>query len=704
MKNESEGEKLKKANIKLRFNIINTIVYVVSLILILQLFNLQIVNGEEYREKSNTKLSRESKLEAARGSILDKTGNKLATTKMGFSLELYKSKVDNETLNESILKMIKILEENEDTFTDTLPITLEPYGFTLGDEESEKKWKEKNKLDKDLTAEECFNKLQEKYKITNQDLSEVRKIMGLRYEIAQAGYSSTKSVVIAKDISRASANQFNERSAEFPGVNIIVEPIRTYQKGNLASHIIGYIGKIGEKEYETKKEQGYENDDYVGRTGIESVFEEYLKGKDGIKQIDMAVEGTATDEYISQEAVAGSDIVLSIDANLQLVTEQALANNIYKINNGGFGKQYNTNSGAVVVMNVKTGEVLAMASYPDFEPELFVGGISTENWKKYHENSNNPLYNRAVQGAYAPGSIYKMISAVAALESGITNIKEKINDTGVYPYAHKPVCWYWTDYHRGHGYLNVTGAIQHSCNYYFYEMGRRMGIDVLEKYSKYFGLGEKTGIELPNENAGTLASKALVESKGREWKLGDMLSAVIGQSYNNFSPIQIAKYISMIANGGKKINPTIVKSVINADGTEVSKEEIENFVNNKLGLTQDTTEDLNIDDKNLAAVREGMRSVTSETGGTAYSIFKDFNIEVGGKTGSAEAGNKTNAWFAGYAPFDDPEIAVVVMVENGGHGSYTAEVVRDIMAQYFGMNSSQITEDMTAIPYTEIVR
>ena len=183
-----------------------------------------------------------------------------------------------------------------------------------------------------------------------------------------------------------------------------------------------------------------------------------------------------------------------------------------------------------------------------------------------------------------------------------------------------------------------------------------------------------------------------------------MLSAVIGQSYNNFSPIQIAKYISMIANGGNKINPTIVKSVINADGTEVSKDEIEKFVNDKLGLTQDTNEDLNIDDKNLAAVREGMRSVTSETGGTAYSIFKDFNIEVGGKTGSAEAGNKTNAWFAGYAPFDDPEIAVAVMVENGGHGLYTAEVVRDIIAQYFGMNSSQITEDMTAIPYTEMSR
>lgn len=695
---------MKKANIKLRFNIINTIVYVVSLILILQLFNLQIVNGEEYREKSNTKLSRESKLEASRGSILDKTGNKLATTKMGFSLELYKSKVDNETLNEAILKMIKVLEENEDTFTDTLPITLEPYGFTLGDEEAEKKWKEKNKLDKNLSAEECFYKLQEKYKITNQDLSEVRKIMGIRYEIAQAGYSSTKSVVIAKDISRASANQFNERSAEFPGVNVIVEPIRTYQKGNLASHIIGYIGKISEKEYDQKKEQGYDNDDYIGRTGIEAVFEEYLKGKDGIKQIDMAVEGTATDEYISQEAVAGSDIVLSIDANLQLVTEQALANNIHKINSGGFGKQYSTNSGAVVVMNVKTGEVLAMASYPDFEPELFVGGISSENWKKYHENSNNPLYNRAVQGAYAPGSIYKMVSAVAALESGVTNTKEKVNDTGVYPYAHKPVCWYWTDFHRGHGYLNVTGAIQHSCNFYFYEMGRRMGIDVLEKYSKYFGLGEKTGIELPNENSGTLASKSLVESKGREWKLGDMLSAVIGQSYNNFSPIQIAKYISMIANGGKKINPTIIKSVINADGTEVSKDEIEKYVNEKLGLTQDTNEDLNINDKNLEAVRDGMKSVTSETGGTAYSIFKDFNIEVGGKTGSAEAGNKTNAWFAGYAPFNDPEIAVVVMVENGGHGLYTAEVVRDIIAQYFGMNSSQITENMTAIPYTEMSR
>jgi penicillin-binding protein 2 len=297
-----------------------------------------------------------------------------------------------------------------------------------------------------------------------------------------------------------------------------------------------------------------------------------------------------------------------------------------------------------------------------------------------------------------------MVSAIAGLESGAITTTEKINDTGVYTYGNNTwKCWYYTDYHTGHGYLNVSGAIKHSCNYFFYETARRMGIDNLVKYAKYFGLGSKTGIELPSETAGSLASKETSESLNKTWNGGDVLNAVIGQGDNSFTPLQMVKYISMLANGGNKVNPTIIKTIQNADGTEVSKEEIKTFINSKLGLSEDETEDINISQDNLNAVLEGMRSVTSETGGTAYNIFKDFNIEVGGKTGSAEAGKNVNAWFAGFAPFDDPEIAIVVMVENGGHGNYTAEVVRDIMAEYFGMNSDDVQEDMTAMPYTEII-
>ena len=696
------GKRISRENINLRFNTISLFIYIVGIILIIQLFNLQIIKGEDYRNQSNTRLSRESKLEASRGAILDKTGNILASTKMGFSIELYKTKIDTQTLNNTILDLIKVLEKNGQKYADSFPITINPFTFTI-DGDTLVKWKEKNKMKEDATAEDCFYKFKIKYKIENENIEDVRKIIAIRYEISEKGYSSTKSLSIAKDISRQTVAELSERSDDFPGINIVTEPIRTYTSGNLASHILGYVGQINEEEYKEKKDV-YDNNDIIGRSGIEYVFEEYLKGKNGIRQIDMAVDGTVTSEYITEEAKAGSNVVLTIDANLQKITEQALANNIQKIANGGFSQRYDTKAGSCVVMNVKTGEILAMASYPDYQPELFVGGISPENWNSYITNTAKPLRNKAIQDAYAPGSIFKMVSAIAGLESGAITTTERINDTGVYRFGNNSwKCWYYTDYGRGHGWLNVSGAIQHSCNFFFYETARRMGIDNLVKYAKYFGLGSKTGIELSSETAGSIASKETSEALNKPWNGGDVLNAVIGQGDNQFTPLQMVKYISMIANGGKKVNPTIIKSIQNSDGTEISREEINEFVNNKLGLNEKQEENLNINQENLNAILEGMRSVTSETGGTAYDKFKDFNIEVGGKTGSAEAGQNVNAWFAGFAPFDDPEIAIVVMVENGGHGNYTAEAVRDIMAEYFGMNSNNVQEDMTAIPYVEVI-
>ena len=238
-----------------------------------------------------------------------------------------------------------------------------------------------------------------------------------------------------------------------------------------------------------------------------------------------------------------------------------------------------------------------------------------------------------------------------------------------------------------------------------------MGIDTLDKYAKYFGLGTKTGIELPSEVSGTLASKEYAKSINASWNPGDTINAAIGQGYNKFTPLQMAKYISMVANGGNKIDVSVVKTIQNADGTEVSKDEIRKFVNEKLGISNnDQNEKINLNSQYVNAVKEGMRSVTSGEAGTAYARFKNFNIAVGGKTGSAEAGKDAkgkdivNAWFAAFAPYDDPEIAVVIMVENGGHGNYTAEAVRNIMAEYFGMNTQDVTEDMQANAYTESMR
>lgn len=701
------AKRSRKLNINLRYNVLTVLIYILGIILIARLFNLQIVHGAEYREESNTRLTRESVLEASRGAILDKTGATLVSSKMEFSLEMYKSKVDTQTLNQSILNMINVLEKYETSYVDTFPIKIEPFEFTISSEQLIS-WKKSNKLAEDISAEQAFYKFKDKYEIDTNNIQEARKIMAIRYEATQKGYSSTKAIRIADNISREAVAEFSESSDKFVGINIVVEPIREYTSGNLASHILGYAGKISSEEYEQRKNT-YSSNDIIGKTGIEYVFEEYLKGKNGTKQIDMAVDGTITAEYVSKEAVSGSDIVLTIDANLQKVTEDALASNIQKIASGGFGKAYDAKAGACVVMNVNSGEVLAMASYPGYNPSDFVGGISTEAWNNYTNNEAKPLVDKAIQNSYSPGSTYKMVTAIAGLESGAINLNTKINDTGVYrKYGISMNCWYYTDYHRGHGYLNVSEAIEKSCNYFFYETGDRMGIDKLAEFARYFGLGTKTGIELQGETAGVLASretKQQMHSDDPNWNPGNTLNASIGQGDNEFSPLQMARYISMLANGGHKIDVSIIKTIRNSDGSEVSKEDLNKFVNKKLGLAEDTEQERELNQDYLNAVLQGMKSVTSDTGGTAYVRFKDFNISVGGKTGSAEApNNQVHAWFVGFAPFENPEIAIVVMVENGGHGNYTAEVVRDIMGEYFGMNTQDVEENMSATPYIEIMQ
>ena len=685
-----------------RFNLITTFTYIVGVVLLVQLFNLQIVHGKEYRETSNVRLSKEATIEAARGKILDRTGKILAETQMGFNVDLYKTKVSDSNMNSGLLVFAQILEKNGDKYIDDFPISVEPFAYNFDSDEELAKWRTKYGISEKATPEEAFYKLKDKYNVADsENVQDLRKVVGLRYTIDNIGYTSTTQIQLAQNVSRTSMLEISERGNELPGINIEVESNRVYDQGTLASHILGYIGRIDADEYSKNKDE-YEADDYIGKTGIEYLFEDYLRGENGTKQIDMTVDGASSGEYTTKEAIGGSNVVLTIDANLQLIAQQALWNNINKIRSGGFDQAYDAQGGAVVVLNIKTGEILAMASLPDYEPSQFLNGISTEKWNEYQNNS--AILNRAIQGTYAPGSIFKMVTAIAGLETGVISTDEMINDVGVYPSAHHPECWIYTSYHYGHGWLNVSGAIQHSCNYFFYETAERLGIDRLSAYGSYFGLGRKTGVELPNESSGTLASVETAQKKGEEWTEGGTLSAAIGQSYNDFTPLQVAKYIAMVANRGQVVNPTIIQNVVNSEGNQIPKEEIQSFVNEKLGLSGDMTESLNMSEENIDAVLEGMRSVTDDVGGTAYSTFKDFNISVGGKTGSTEAGNYTNAWFAGFAPFENPEIAVVVMVENGGHGSYTAEVVRDIIGEYFGMNSQEIRENMSAMYDTESIR
>ena len=691
--------KEKNRNDRIRYNILTTLVYIAGIILLIQLFNLQIIHGAEYRETSNSRLTRETVVKAARGSIKDRTGVELVRTDTGYSAEIYSTKVTDAELNLAIEKFIEILESNKDKYIDNLPIKVDPFEFTEKDEESQKEWKKENNLDENYSAEQVFYALKEKYEISEDDVNTARKIMAIRYEISSKGYSSTRSVTIAKDISNTSAVQIREQNAKLAGINVVTEPTVAYTSGNLASHILGYVGAINEKEYSTRKDT-YRNDDIIGKDGIQKVFEEYLKGTDGVKQVDMTVDGAITSEYISEEAVAGSDVVLTIDANLQKVAEKALEKNIKDIADGKYGEGNDADAGAVVVMNVNTGEILAMASYPDYNPEKYS--------EEYDPDDKTGKYvNRVIGAEKAPGSTFKMVVASAALDTGEITTKTRINDTGVYPYGDGQACWYYRSYGVGHGYLNLTQAIKYSCNYFFYDLGYRMGIDTIAYYAGRYGLGKRTGVELIGEEDGIVASREYANSIGyTTWYPADTLSAAIGQSFNQFTPIQMARYISMVANGGKNVDVSIIKSIINPDGTEVSKEEIENFVKETVGTENELKEDLHISEENLDAIREGMKGVTSEPGGTAYSTFADFDIDIAGKTGSAQTGveGEADGWFVGFAPYDEPEIAVVVMVEKAGSGGYTAVVAKEIMEEYFGMNSEKVTEDKNAESSVESVR
>lgn len=670
----------KNRNTNLRYNIMIVLVIVIGFVLIIQLFNLQILNGNKYRALSSSRLTRETVIYADRGEILDRNGMKLVTTGTEYNLYLYRTTGDNKKINENVKNIIEVLEQNNDKYKDNLILQVNPFSYSTEDNDIIDRFKKNNNIGKDYSAEQCFYALKDKYGIDTDDVELCRKIMAVRYEITQNGYSNIKPVEIARNITKESVLEFSEENSRFSGIDIMTKPTVTYNNGSFASHVLGYCGKITESELE-KVGDGYDKNSIIGKTGIQYVFERYLKGKNGIRQIDMDVNGNITGEYITEEPVVGADVQLTIDSKIQAVAEESLKQDIEKISAGGYADKSEAESGAVVVMNTKTGEILALASYPDFEPQLFTDGISTQQYSEYIKQE--ALYDRAISGTYAPGSTFKMITAIAGLETGKISPTEKISCSGVYPQAHKPVCWYYTSYKSGHGPLNVSQAIQHSCNYFFYDVGYRIGINTLSEYSKYFGLGKKTGIELPSESSGNIASADRAAEENRDWYLGETLSASIGQSYNNVTPVQMAKYISTLVNGGHQIDVTLIKSVVDSDGNEVSRKEIEAYVDSLLRINRDDVNEKIFAEENLSVVLEGMKNVTTETGGTAYSTFADSTIKVGGKTGSAQAGDKTHAWFVGFAPFEDPEIAVVVLIENGAHGSYAAPVAKDIFDAYF---------------------
>lgn len=669
------------------------VVIVISVIFIATLFNLQIVNGENYREQSEKRMLRTKNITAPRGEIYDRNGVILATNKLSYDVELYKVRVSTKEQNDGILRLVEILNENSDKVYSTFPVNDDLSGFNFENTEEEQNWKKEMKLDSTLTFDQVIDKYIEKYEL--QDYSDNRlnqiKMIEIKYEANLNGYSLFNSATIAKDISQKSVAKIGEEKYKIYGISIVSVPKRYYPNGNLLSHTIGYVSKINSEEYEKRKNEGYSVNNVVGKAGIEQSFEKYLKGKDGVIKEETDTLGNVSSQTETTEAKSGDNVTLTIDYRLQKVAEESLLNTINGLQNGTLvGKKFSdANAGAVVVLDVDSGEVLASASYPTYDINSLIGGISLKDWNALQNNSLHPMLNRVVSGTYSPGSTFKMLVGMAGLMNGKITVDEKYYDPGIYPYGYHPKCWLYTDRHMTHGWINIEGAIKGSCNCYFYEVGRRIGISEIVKYAKLFGLGQKTGIGLSGEVAGTIAGADDKSEDGLKspWYLGDTLSAAIGQSGSSYTPIQLANYIATIANGGKLNKVSLIKSVDNeVAGTSESLADISKYTSEYTGVNFEE-KDLNINSEYIDAIKKGMLSVTSETGGTSYIVFKNSDIQVAGKTGTAQVPNgNNNGIFVGFAPYDNPKIAVVAVIEHGGEGTYTANVVKPIMEEYFNID------------------
>lgn len=650
---------------RLIFIVILLTVFIV--VFFVRLFSLQIVNGEEYREASYKSLIKTTPLKAKRGDILDRYGRVIVTSELIYNLEISKyNKIEND-LNDTIYKLILLMEKNNQSYIDTLPVSEIPYSYTK-DEAEIKKYLKSLKLNETLTAKKLIDVLCEKYKINDIPESYRRKVASVRSEMEFREFSSNNPYVFAKNVNINIVTILEENNNAYPGVNIITSYERMYPE-EVGAHFLGRVGIIYKEEYEELSELGYGLTDVIGKEGVEKVFDLDLKGKDGVLKIEQNNKGKIVSYDTLIDAVSGNDIILTIDLNLQKRAEKALDDMVNYLRREVAS---DVSGGAVVVQSVNSGELLAIASNPTYSLKNF-----DKDYQKNYENPNKPFWNKAISGTYEPGSTYKILTSVAALEEGIVTPTDVIEDKGRYTFYndYQPVCHIFPG---SHGNVNISDAIKFSCNYFFYDVGRRLGIDNLEKYSRKFGLGELTGIEIPGETRGSVASRKPVEEKGEIWYPGNTLQAAIGQSGNLFTPIQLSNYIATVVNGGTRYNCHLLYKIKDHSTGEIKE------------VLPKIAEINSIGEDNYKAIMEGMLSVTED--GTASATFRDFEVLVGGKTGTAEVSGTNNALFVAFAPYENPEIAISVVVEHGAHGNTIAPVAREIIEEYF-LNSTMDISD-----------
>ena len=598
-------------------------------------------------------------IKAPRGEILDRYGRKIAINRDGYNIIFNKAYVKDD-LNKIILTLINLCGEYKTEWVDKLPITNEkPYSFKEG-EKTDKLLKTLD-LAHYATAQNCFDEMVKRYKLEGFSESDKRKIMGVRYSMEVLDFSISYPYTFAEDIPTEFMRKVSESVFMLSGVSIDVVPFREYSDTTLAVNLIGQVGPIYEEDWDYYKEKGYSYNDKVGKSGIEKWGEEYLRGIDGEITYYLDSNGTIIKSEITKEPIAGKTIMLALDKNIQRLAQDALAKKVKEL----ISKGESCKAATAVVVEVATGKVLAAANYPTYD-----SATMNKEYNKLAADPTKPLMDRAFQGIYPIGSTIKPAVSVAALEQGVYNNGETVKCVQTYSYFkdYKPKCLHY------HGHLNLKSAISKSCNYFFFEMGKRIGATTLTDYFKQFGLGVKTGVEVDD-------SAGLLLQPDSDKVGGTTLQISIGQ-LNAFTPLQLANYTATLANGGTRYKTSLIDKIVTYDMSSTIK-----------AISPEITNTVNISANTLKAVKDGMLSVTEE--GTGRQSLSDYPIKVGGKTGTSQVNNATDhGIFVAFAPFDNPQIAISVVLENGGHGSTAGPVVRDILDAYFFSKSSADDYDL----------
>ena len=661
----------------------STLMIIITLIIVLalgaRLFFIQVIKGDYYASVGTGTIAKKVDIDASRGEILDATGTPLVfnkqTTRIVFDASYFPAADENETRADIIIKLVHFLESKKEKWVDDLPIELNKKGEYVfaKDRDTDIAYLKSDKyldLNDYATAANCMDALKQMYGLEKYSAADARKIASVRYGMVIGAFSVQNPYVFAEEVTDETAAYIEENKAVFRGVGAESTTLRKYKDGTLCPHILGITGPITAEELEDGDNKDiYKLTDSIGKNGIEKVCEDYLKGKRGEKTVYSTSSGEVS-SVITTEPEQGNTVTLTIDAGLQKTAQNALAKKVDKLIAAGHTKA----AGAVVAIDVNSGAVLCAGTYPSYDNKTY-----TKNYDKLAKDASAPLWDRALMSGYAPGSTFKPCVAIAGLEEGV------INDSTTFycdkKYKMNGLTLKCLGYH---GSENVSQAINDSCNIFFYNVGNKLGINKIDKYATMFGLGQATGIELP-EATGTLAGIAEREAAGGEWYIGDTVQAAIGQSDNVFSPLQLANYCATLANGGTRYEAHIIKSVTSYDNTKTLVDKTEPKVAYKMSINA----------QNLRAVKSGMEAVGGP-GGFCWDAYKNLPVRCAAKTGTAQVKEKVNGYYRTYdngvlityAPADNPQIAIAQVIERADSGSSTAEVSAALIKYYFEKNSN----------------